>query len=85
MTREDIFAIVRSNTQEVLVDIDAGEIRLDRQLKELGANSIDRMEIVTMSMEDAGVKIPLVDLAGISNIGELVALLHNHAGGATGG
>jgi polyketide biosynthesis acyl carrier protein len=44
--------------------------------KDLGANSIDRMDIVTQTMEDLAIKIPLVELAKVQNIQELVDLLY---------
>lgn len=84
MTKEEIFAIVQSNIQEVLMDVAHEAIQPDRQLKDLGANSIDRMDIVTMSMEDTKVKIPLVEFAKVSNIGELVDTLHAHSKGSGG-
>lgn len=44
---------------------------------ELGANSIDRLEIVTLSLEELNLKIPLVELAQIDGIGGLVDFLHD--------
>lgn len=76
MTKEEIFEVVRRNTLEVLPEVSPEEVRMERQLRDLGANSIDRVEIVTMSMEALGLNIPLVDLAGVSNIGGLVELLY---------
>ncbi|QRN93159.1 acyl carrier protein [Archangium violaceum] len=76
MTKNEIFEVVKKNILEVLSDVSADQIRVDCQLKDLGANSIDRVEITTMSMEALGINIPLVDLAGVSNIQGLVDQLY---------
>lgn len=84
MTREQIFAIVKKNTLEVLPDVQPDDVRIEGQLKDLGANSIDRVEIVTMSMEDLDLQIPLVELGNVSNISGLVDILHAHSQRAGG-
>jgi polyketide biosynthesis acyl carrier protein len=45
-------------------------------MKELGANSIDRADVVLQSMEALGVTFPLNELAGVDNIQGLVDFLH---------
>jgi polyketide biosynthesis acyl carrier protein len=78
MTKEEIFLIVKANIEEVLPDLelDLDSIRLEDSLKELGANSIDRMEITVLSMEALGLKVPLVEFGQVSNLQGLVDLLH---------
>jgi polyketide biosynthesis acyl carrier protein len=78
MTKDDVFQAVKKNTLEVL-GIDPGEITMGKSLTDLGANSVDRMEIVTSTMEDLGIKIPLMSFAGVSNIEGLVDVLSSHA------
>ena len=46
-------------------------------LRDLGANSLDRMEIVTLSMENLGLHFPPRELGVPGNIGGLVAVLHS--------
>ncbi len=73
--RDEIFAVVRRNAASVL-SIQADTIPLKGKLVDLGANSIDRMEIVTMTMEALGLRFSLVELAQVENIEELVGFLH---------
>jgi polyketide biosynthesis acyl carrier protein len=73
--KNDIFEIVRRNTSEILGTISAADVQMNVSLKSYGANSIDRMDIVIKSMEDVGVKIPLVELGKVSNIQGLVDVL----------
>ena len=76
-----VFAVVKENVVDILEDVDEAAITLGISLKELGANSLDRAEIVTGSMEDLGLSFPMRVLAKISNVGELVAFLLSKANG----
>lgn len=76
-----ILVVVKENVVDILEDVDEAAITMEISLKELGANSLDRAEIVTGSMEDLGLSFPMRELAKISNIGELVTLLYSKANG----
>jgi polyketide biosynthesis acyl carrier protein len=78
MTKNEIFQTLKKNVLEVLPKISPETITIDQRLKDLGANSIDRMDIVTQTMEDLAIKIPLVELAKVQNIQELVDLLYEN-------
>lgn len=75
MTEDEIFAIIIDNTREVLPELEAHDFKKDDRLRDLGANSIDRSEIVMMTLETLELEIPLVELGGVENIGELAATL----------
>lgn len=77
MTKDEIFDAVRQAILEVLPDLPAKEISIEKSLVELGANSVDRMEVVMMSMEALGLKIPLMRFAGVGNLAGLVDVLFN--------
>ncbi|GAX59148.1 acyl carrier protein [Candidatus Scalindua japonica] len=78
MTREDIFNIIKENIIKVLIDIDSDSISIDQSLKDLGANSIDRVEIAQDSMEDLNLVLPRVDLGQAQNINDLVNIFYKH-------
>nr|AAW33973.1 PedN [symbiont bacterium of Paederus fuscipes] len=78
MIRERIFNVIARNTLEVLPDIQPEAISTLKSLAELGANSVDRMEIITLSMAELGVTIPLVSFATVSNIEGLVDTLSQY-------
>ncbi|WP_067499185.1 acyl carrier protein [Actinoplanes sp. TFC3] len=80
MTENDIFHLVVSHTREILPELGSHQFRPTDSLRELGANSIDRAEIITMTLESLSVDIPLVELAGATNIGELVSTVHAKSG-----
>lgn len=76
MTKEQVFEVVKESILEILVDLTPKEIDIQNSLKNLGANSIDRMEIVVSSMEALELKIPLVEFGSIKNIEGLVNFLY---------
>lgn len=76
MEKQDIFNAVVQNATEVLPSLAEHEVKPSDALKDLGANSMDRSEIVMMTLETLSLNVPLVQLAGASNIGELVDLLY---------
>lgn len=76
MTVEDIFQKIVENTTDVLPELEAHSFKLEDSLKSLGANSIDRSEIVMMTLEDLDLSVPLVEFAKVANIGELAQTIH---------
>jgi len=80
-TREQVFSVVKENVTGILDELDEALIVESAALKDLGANSLDRAEIVTGSMEDLGLAFPMRELAGVGNIGALVSFLYSKANG----
>ncbi len=78
MTESETFEIVKKVILEILPFLSPDDVSVGRSLKDLGANSIDRMEVATQSMEELGLKIPMVEFGKVKNIEGLVALLHSH-------
>ncbi len=75
MEKKNVFLIVKDVISEVLPDVDSNGVKIEQNLKSLGANSIDRTEIVMLSMERLGIKLPLVSFGGVENIEEMVDVL----------
>jgi acyl carrier protein len=76
MTKDQIFAVVRKHIVDTLDDIDESVIDPVKSMKEIGANSLDIVEIVSSSMRELKVKVPRSELAKLQNIQELVDLLY---------
>ncbi|KJY41848.1 hypothetical protein VR41_10700 [Streptomyces sp. NRRL B-1568] len=74
MTPDQIFAVIRSNLLEVLPELTESQITLDRSMRELGANSIDRMDVVIAAQEDLGIKVPANALTQATDLKSLVAV-----------
>ena len=76
MDREQIFEVVKQNIIRILPDLPPETITIEKSLTDLGANSIDRVEVATYSMEDLDIVIPRVELRQASNIRGLVDVLY---------
>ncbi len=77
MTKEEIFAIITRNACEVLPELEGHRFQENESLKDLGANSIDRSEIVIMTLESLSLKIPLIETVAAQNMGELAEMLYD--------
>lgn len=75
MSKEFVYEVVKNVITEVFPDVKSEMISIEKSLKDLGANSIDRMEVVTMLMEKLSLKIPLISFAQVNNIEGLVDIL----------
>ncbi|UTH76441.1 acyl carrier protein [Chromobacterium sp. IIBBL 290-4] len=78
MTQNDVFNLMVKHTREVLPWLQEHEFHNDVRLVDLGANSVDRVEIVVMTLEALSLKLPLVATQKAQNLDELAALLHAH-------
>lgn len=76
MSREEILEIVREETVDILYDLNPEEVTMDQTLVKLGANSIDRAEIVLACAERIGIKLTAVELAEVSDICTLVEAMY---------
>ena len=77
---DPVLTAIRRSVLEVLPDLDPELVTEDRSLSELGANSIDRADVVTMTMEDLGVSVPVGEFQEVHDIGSLARLLRRHVG-----
>jgi len=75
LEKENIFLVVKGAIADVLPDVDTEAVSIEQNLKSLGANSIDRTEIVMSSMEKLGIKMPLVSFGGVENIEDMVDVM----------
>lgn len=76
MTKEEVFGIIRRNLLEILPDLNVEEIVPTQSMKDLGANSVDRMDVVIQTKEALDLKFPLNELGGIENLQGLTDFFH---------
>jgi polyketide biosynthesis acyl carrier protein len=72
---DGIDATLRRNILVVLRDLDPEEIRPGRNLEDLDANSLERIEILSRTLEDLGLEVDPLELRETADLGELSALL----------
>jgi acyl carrier protein len=83
VTREQVLEVVRRHLVETVEELEGVDIDPSRSMKDLGANSLDMVEVVSCSMRELKVKVPRSALNQLRNVDELVDLLHATANGAT--
>ena len=76
MQTHEVFDVIVRCTREVIPELDRYEFQPGDSLQDLGANSVDRAEIVTLVLESLSLRIPRVETFGPKTVGELATLLH---------
>lgn len=76
MDKQAIFSLITKHIVEVIPRLEQYDFQWTDSLRALGANSIDRSEVVMMTLEAMELDIPLAETIRAENIGELAALLH---------
>lgn len=75
MDREAVAAVVKKRLCEVLDDVDESAIDTAGTMKDLGANSLDIVEVVSCAMRDLKVKVPRSELSKLTTMDGLIDLL----------
>ncbi len=75
-TRNEIMDIVKNHLVDTVEDLEGVELDPAKSMVDLGANSLDIVEVVSCSMRDLKVKVPRSKLNELKNINELVDLLY---------
>ncbi len=78
MEKKNLFELIVSHTCKVIPKLKNHTFKPEDRLKDLGANSLDRSEILDMVMESLSLQIPRVKIFGAKNIGELVDILYEN-------
>lgn len=76
ISKQEILEALHRHTREVLPDLANHVFQPDDSLKALGANSVDRADIIMLTLETLSLRIPMVDLARAENIDGLADIIH---------
>jgi acyl carrier protein len=74
--REEVASVVRKHLADVVGDLKPSDIDMSRSMKDLGATSLDIVEVVSLTMRELKVKVPRSELGKLTNMDGLVDLLH---------
>ncbi|MEU2246393.1 phosphopantetheine-binding protein [Streptomyces sp. NPDC019224] len=74
-TRTGIEELVHRTITSILPGLPAGAIDGGRHLKELGADSVDRVEIIMALIEELGIEADMSRFSGIPSVDGLVQFL----------
>ncbi len=75
MNREHVLKVVSKHLMDAVDGLEESKIDPARSMKDLGANSLDIVEVVSRSMRELKVKVPRSELSKLTNINELVETL----------
>lgn len=78
MTQDQIFQSICAQMQLVIPELCPNPITPIHSLKGVGANSIDRAEIIMLMMSVLKVKIPLIEFAKAENIQGMIDTFYQH-------
>ena len=79
ITREKVLETVKEHLVDTIEELEGVEIDPARSMKDLGANSLDIVEVVSCSMRDLKIKVPRSELNKLENMNQLVDLLYKTA------
>lgn len=74
-SRDHVLTVVKKHLAEAVEGLSADTIDPSKSMKEIGANSLDIVEVVSSSMRELKVKIPRSELSKLATIDGLVDLL----------
>jgi len=75
MNQEQVLEVIGRHAREVVPKLAGHRFQFDDSLRDLGANSVDRSEIIMMTLESLALSIPLIEVARAENLGELAGIL----------
>ena len=71
----DIVEIIRAANTRIILD----QLSAETDLRDLGADSLDLMNILLSVQEKYGIEIPDSELDALSNINAILAFLHSNS------
>lgn len=77
--RAEVTRRLRDVVRSVLTELEPEEVRMDLHPKDLGADSVDRVEIIQSVRAEFGLTTPLAHFADLRNLGEIVDLVMGQA------
>lgn len=73
----DVLEVIRSNVVDIVDGVAPEQVEMKADLKDLGADSLDRAEIAWHCIEDLGVDMLARDLANVTRVDEIVKILRD--------
>lgn len=83
MTRAEMFAIVRANIEKIVEGAAGQQITEDVNMRDLGADSLQIVEVVSRSMKELKVRVPRTELSTAKSLRDLLDLFEQAAARAT--
>jgi len=76
MDKIELFEIIKKNIYDVIPELEGKNIEIQDSLSGLGANSIERADIIMMTLEDIKKSMPLHHFAQAPNINGIIEVIY---------
>ena len=76
MTKDDVLGVIIKHFKTTVEGAERVQVDPAMSMKDLGASSLDMVEIVALSMRELKVKVPRSQMAKLTNVGGLADLLY---------
>ena len=74
--RGDLLAMVFESVSAIVPSVEPASLRPDVHLRDLGADSVDRVEIIMTVLDRLGLEEPLASFTDLADIDEMVDFLY---------
>lgn len=71
MTKDEILDVLKTNLYEIIPELEDEEFSVDEKLVDLGLNSIDRGELITLTLESLDSDVSRIEFVKAQTIQEL--------------
>ena len=79
-SKAEITAIITEQLVEIIPELEGVTVDPNETLESIGANSLDRGELIAMSLEALELEIPRIKFVDAESIAELTELMHSNQG-----
>jgi polyketide biosynthesis acyl carrier protein len=73
--KEELETVIRENLIEIMPELEEQPFSNEETFVDLGANSLDRGELITLTLERIGLDISRIDFVNAKTISELADLI----------
>lgn len=84
MTRDEMFTVIKARIAEIVESAAGKPIGETDSLRDLGADSLEIVEVVSRSMKDLGIKVPRGELTTARNLKDLLDLFERFSSPSPG-
>ncbi|SFD21672.1 polyketide biosynthesis acyl carrier protein [Chitinophaga sp. CF118] len=73
--KEQIVKLIVGNLVEIIPELSEGSVSLDETFVDMGANSIDRAELIMLTLERLDLEVSRIEFVSAQTVNELADLI----------
>lgn len=79
MKKSELIHLIKENLFQIIPEVEGSNFTLDDNFVQMGLNSIDRGELITLTLERLQLDVSRVKFASAQTINELAALIEQNS------